>query len=117
MLQYCNTADFKKLTPSELRKAIDSVRNTPRMTYNYDLEDDDDYDDYGNYSEDSYNSDNDMPGVPIISVAASSNNFLQTQTACSAEPEELTYGYGCQTNSGAHIKVNKSKLVFLYCYK
>lgn len=74
------------------------------MTY-YEVEDDEDNFDDVNYSDDSY-SDDDLPGPPISVSPTAYNTQPHSHNACAPQPEEeLSYGYGCLTNSGAHIKV------------
>ncbi|KAG8336019.1 Exonuclease mut-7 [Homalodisca vitripennis] len=109
----CNNAVFKKLSPAELRKVIDSTHTTKRMSnYDLDLAEDeyDDYVDYGEFSDGSGYSDEDLPAPPIISGPPRS--FPEEVSASAVvekkeeeeEEEEEPYGYGCVTTSGAHIK-------------
>uniref|UniRef100_A0A1B6IFJ8 3'-5' exonuclease domain-containing protein n=1 Tax=Homalodisca liturata TaxID=320908 RepID=A0A1B6IFJ8_9HEMI len=111
--QDCNNAVFKKLSPAELRKVIDSTRTTKRMSnYDLDLAEDeyDDYVDYGEFSDGSGYSDEELPAPPIISGPPRS--FPEEVSASAVvekkeeeeEEEEEPYGYGCVTTSGAHIK-------------
>uniref|UniRef100_A0A1B6KKD8 3'-5' exonuclease domain-containing protein n=1 Tax=Graphocephala atropunctata TaxID=36148 RepID=A0A1B6KKD8_9HEMI len=102
--QDCNNAVFKKLTPVQLRKVIDSTHKGARLVTNYELDlADDDCDDYGGFSDGSGYSDDDLPGPPLISVPPWS---LPQAVSVAAEPEEEEeeYGDGCRTTSGSHIK-------------
>ncbi|XP_054275428.1 exonuclease mut-7 homolog isoform X2 [Macrosteles quadrilineatus] len=100
--QLCNGADFKKLTPQELRKAIDSTYRTHRHVSAHQLDiADDDYDDYNDFDDDSC-SDDDIPGP----VTHAPSGYVTSQAGANHTPveEDTFYGYNCETSTGAHIK-------------
>lgn len=109
-LQHCNGGVFKKLSPQELRRAIDSDHKSCRPVTNNQMgladDDVDDYDEYGGFSDGSDYSD-DLPG-PVVA----STSYTPTAPQMPAGPpvsqveDEEFYGDCCRTNSGAHIKVS-----------
>lgn len=109
-LQHCNSGEFKKLSPQELRRAIDSVHKSCRPVTNNQIgladDDVDDYDEYGGFSDGSDCSD-DLPG-PVVAASTSYSPIAHQAHAnppVSQVEDEEFYGDYCRTNSGAHIKV------------